>query len=110
MRRERVRDLLTRVADGSLPVNGALDVLAADPLESLGFATIDHHRALRQGFPEVVYGGGKTPDQIVAIAGRIAERGDGVLVTRVPADAVQPLLDAIPGIEHNSLAATAFLR
>ncbi|HET7187198.1 MAG TPA: nickel pincer cofactor biosynthesis protein LarB, partial [Gemmatimonadaceae bacterium] len=78
--------------------------------ESLGFATIDHHRALRQGFPEVVYGGGKTPDQIVAIASRIAERGDGVLVTRVPPDAVQPLIGAIPGIEHNSLAATAFLR
>ena len=110
MRRERVRDLLDQVANGSLAVERALDSLALEPAESLGFATIDHHRALRQGFPEVVYGGGKTPDQIVAIAGRIAERGDGVLVTRVPADAVRPLADAIPGIEHNSLAATAFLR
>ena len=110
MRRERVRDLLAQVADGSLAVERALDSLALEPTESLGFATIDHHRALRQGFPEVIYGGGKTPDQIVAIAGRIADRGDGVLVTRVPSDAVQPLSDAIPGIEHNSLAATAFLR
>jgi NCAIR mutase (PurE)-related protein len=110
MRRERVRDLLTRVADGSLAVDRALDSLALEPTESLGFATIDHHRALRQGFPEVVYGGGKTPEQVVAIAGRIAERGDGVLVTRLAADAVRPLMEAIPGIEHNALAGTAFLR
>jgi NCAIR mutase (PurE)-related protein len=110
MRRERVRDLLAQVAEGSLAVDRALASLALEPTESLGFATIDHHRALRQGFPEVVYGGGKTPEQVVAIASRIAERGDGVLVTRVAPDAVRPLADAIPGIEHNSLAATAFLR
>jgi hypothetical protein len=110
MRRERVRDLLAQVADGSLAVDRALDSLALEPTESLGFATIDHHRALRQGFPEVVYGGGKTTDQVVAIAGRIAERGDGVLVTRLAPEAVRPLMDAIPGIEHNVLAATAFLR
>jgi NCAIR mutase (PurE)-related protein len=110
MRRERVRDLLAQVAEGSLAVDRALDSLSLEPAESLGFATIDHHRALRQGFPEVVYGGGKTVEQVVAIAGRIAERGDGVLVTRVAPDAVRPLIDAIPGIEHNSLAATAFLR
>ena len=110
MRRERVRDLLAQVAEGSLAVDRALDSLALEPTESLGFATIDHHRALRQGFPEVVYGGGKTPEQVVAIASRIADRGDGVLVTRVARDAVKPLADAMPGIEHNSLAATAFLR
>jgi NCAIR mutase (PurE)-related protein len=110
MRRERVRDLLAQVADGSLAVDRALDSLALEPAESLGFATIDHHRALRQGFPEVVYGGGKTAEQVVAIAARIAERGDGVLVTRLAPDAVRPLMDAIPGIEHNAFAATAFLR
>ena len=110
MRRERVRDLLAQVAEGSLAVDRALDSLALEPTESLGFATIDHHRALRQGFPEVVYGGGKTPEQVVAIACRIAERGDGVLVTRVAREAVKPLTDALPGIEHNAVAATAFLR
>jgi NCAIR mutase (PurE)-related protein len=110
MRRERVRDLLSRVADGSLAVDRALESLSLEPAESLGFATIDHHRSLRQGFPEVIYGGGKTPGQIVAIAERIAERGDGVLVTRLADDAVAPLLSAIPGIEHNALARTAFLR
>lgn len=110
MRRERVRDLLAQVADGSLAVDRALDSLSLEPTESLGFATIDHHRALRQGFPEVVYGGGKTPAQVVAIAGRIADRGDGVLVTRVAPEAERPLADALPGVEINELAGTAFLR
>jgi len=110
MRRERVRDLLTRVAEGSTPVEHALDTLSADPVESLGFATIDHHRALRQGFPEVVFGGGKTVEQVVGIARRIAEHGDGVLVTRVAPDAVDSLARALPGIEHNAVAATCFLR
>jgi NCAIR mutase (PurE)-related protein len=109
MRRERVRDLLARVADGSLPVDGALDALALEPTESLGFATIDHHRALRQGFPEVIYGAGKTPEHIVAIATRIAERGDGVLVTRVSDEAANALAQALPGASFNAVARTVHL-
>ena len=110
MRRERVRDLLGRVADGSVPVDDALASLAQEPAESLGFATIDHHRALRQGFPEVIYGAGKSTEQLVAIAQRIAERGDGVLATRVADDAVPGLLAALPGAQHNALARTVMLR
>lgn len=110
MRRERVRDLLGRVADGSVDIESALASLAHEPTESLGFATIDHHRALRQGFPEVVYGAGKTVEQVVTIAQRIAERGEGVLVTRVDAEAVSPLRSALPGAEHNDLARTVLLR
>lgn len=110
MRRERVRDLLSQVAAGSLAVERALESLALEPTESLGFATIDHHRALRQGFPEVIYGEGKTPEQIVAIAQRIAERGDGVLVTRLADAAAEALRDALPGVEINALARTALLR
>lgn len=110
MRRQRVRDLLTRVADGSLPVEGALTALDADPTESLGFATIDHHRALRQGFPEVVYGSGKTTEQVVAIATHIAERGDGVLVTRIDPLVADALLAALPRMEYNAVARTALLR
>jgi NCAIR mutase (PurE)-related protein len=105
-----VRDLLDRVAAGTMGVDGALDALATEPVESLGFATIDHHRALRQGYPEVVYGGGKSAAQIVAIAQRIAERGDGVLVTRVAPDAVDALRTALPGIELDASARTALLR
>jgi NCAIR mutase (PurE)-related proteins len=109
MRREHVRDLLQQVADGSLDVSHALTQLAFEPVESLAFATIDHQRALRQGFPEVIYGAGKTPDQICTIATRIAERGNGLLATRLAPDAVDPLQAALPDIELNALARTAHL-
>jgi NCAIR mutase (PurE)-related protein len=109
MRREHVRDLLQRVADGSLEVSNALTELSFEPVESLGFATIDHQRALRQGFPEVIYGAGKTPEQICHIAERIAERGHGLLVTRLPADAIDPLVACVPGVEINTLGRTAHL-
>jgi NCAIR mutase (PurE)-related protein len=101
---------LSRVADGSVPIETALASLGQEPAESLGFATIDHHRALRQGFPEVIYGAGKSTEQLVAIAQRIAERGDGVLATRVADDSVPALLAALPGAQHNALARTVMLR
>src|SRR3954470_14739075 len=102
MRRERVRDLLAGVADGSVEVERALDQLSFEPVETLGFASIDHHRALRQGFPEVVYGAGKTPQQVLEISLRIAERGDGLLVTRLDTDAADLLERNITGVELNS--------
>ncbi len=60
----------------------ALDSLRTLPFEDLGFARIDHHRALREGFPEVILGLGKTPEQVAAIAGRILEQSERLLVTR----------------------------
>ena len=110
MRREHVRGLLERVANGELDASAALDALALDPVESLGFATIDHHRALRQGFPEVIYGAGKTPEQVSEIASRIAARGAGVLVTRLNPDAAEYLRANLPGVELNAVARTAYLR
>ena len=81
---ERLRLLLERVRGGELDVDAALGELRGLPYEDLGdFATLDHHRALRGGFPEVVLGQGKQADQVIAIARRIAERNDKVLVTRV---------------------------
>ena len=109
MRRDRARSLLQAVADGSVDVEEALSSLAVEPVESLGFATIDHHRALRQGFPEIIYGAGKTPEQVREIALRIASRGDGVLVTRLSEDAGAALREAIPDIDLNALARTAYL-
>ena len=109
MRRERVRDLLAGVADGSVDVERALEQLSFEPVESLSFASIDHHRALRQGFPEVIYGAGKTPQQVLEIAQRIAQREDGVLVTRLAPDAAELLRQRIPDIEVNEVARTAHL-
>jgi pyridinium-3,5-biscarboxylic acid mononucleotide synthase len=109
VRRERVRDLLEQVANGSMEVAHAIDALSFEPVESLGFATIDHHRALRQGFPEVIYGQGKTAEQIVEIALRIAARGDGVLATRVSPDALEALRAQMPNVQLNTTARTAYL-
>jgi len=108
MRRERVRDVLHQVADGALDVSQALEALSFEPVESLGFATIDHHRALRQGFPEVIYGAGKTANQICEIASRIADRGDGVLVTRIAPDAAEQLCTTLDGVDVNAVARTAY--
>ena len=109
MRREHVRDLLAQVANGALDVDEALARLAFEPAESLGFATIDHHRALRQGFPEVVFGEGKSTEHLVEIASRISERGEGLLVTRIAPEAATALTARIPSIDYNALGRTAYL-
>jgi NCAIR mutase (PurE)-related protein len=106
---ERLRALLAEVAAGTTAPHEAERRLAWLPAEPLGFATIDHHRALRHGFPEVVFGAGKTPEQVCAIAERIAERGDGVLATRVSSAAAALLEARIAGIELNELGRTAYL-
>jgi NCAIR mutase (PurE)-related protein len=106
---ERLRALLAEVAGGALTVDEAERRLAWNPVEDLSFANVDHHRALRQGFPEVVFGQGKTPEQIVAIAQRIAARGDGFLATRVATDAAEALAAALPEIELNVPGRTAYL-
>ena len=74
MRRDRVRALLEQLAAGTVQIDEVLLALDAEPVESLGFASIDHHRALRSGYPEVVFGEGKTVEQVVTICERIAER------------------------------------
>ena len=106
---ERLRALLAEVASGSVAVDEAERRLAWAPVEDLDFARVDHHRALRQGFPEVVFGAGKTPEQLAAIAQRIAARGDGVLATRVAPEAEGALRAALPGVEINPLGRTAWL-
>jgi NCAIR mutase (PurE)-related protein len=106
---ERLRALLAEVASGSVAVDEAERRLAWAPVEDLDFARVDHHRALRQGFPEVVFGAGKTPEQLVAIVQRIAARGDGVLATRVAPEAEAPLRAALPEIRIDLLGRTAWL-
>ena len=100
VRRERLLRLLESVAAGRADPRAALDELSWLPVEAVDgdggatpFARIDHHRALRQGYPEVVFGLGKTPEQTLEIARRIARRGDGFLVTRAD-EATRALLGA----------------
>jgi NCAIR mutase (PurE)-related protein len=97
---KQLQELLERVASGSIDVAAArdqlLDVLRARPFEDLGFARVDHHRSVRQGFPEVVLGLGKTPAQIAAIAAQIAAHGSTLLVTRADAAAYEAVRTVVP--------------
>ncbi len=110
MRRERVRSLLDEVAAGRVPVEQALTQLDSAPTDDLGFATLDTHRALRQGFPEVVFGEGKLPEQVVAICERLAAHGDGFLVTRTDAATREAMRARWAELEVNVLGRTALLR
>jgi pyridinium-3,5-biscarboxylic acid mononucleotide synthase len=107
--RERALALLQEVAAGSLDPRAALDALSFAPAESLGFATIDHHRALRQGYPEVIYAPGKTPAEIVAIAERLAARGDGFLVTRADEERRAAVAERFGGAEVSAVGRTVYL-
>ncbi|HET6701000.1 MAG TPA: nickel pincer cofactor biosynthesis protein LarB [Gemmatimonadaceae bacterium] len=109
MNRDRALELLRRVAAGEMPAELAADALAVSPLEDLGFATIDHHRAVRHGFPEVILAAGKTTEQVVEIAERIAARRDGFLVTRADAPVRRAIAERVPDVEVNDLGRTAYL-
>lgn len=105
----KLRELLEALEAGRVGVEEAERRLQWAPLEDLEFATVDHHRGLRHGFPEVIYGEGKSPEQIVAIAQSIARKGDGLLATRLADAANEMLVAALPQIQINPLARTAFL-
>ena len=93
MNRQQLRALLEAVEAGSVTPESAqeqlLQVLRQQPFEDLGFARIDHHRKTRQGFPEVIFGQGKTPSQVGAIAERVVAAGDNLLVTRTTPEAFE---------------------
>ena len=110
MDRRQLADLLAAVQRGACPIDEALARLRALPFEDLGFAQLDHHRALRNGFPEVVLGEGKTTEQLVAIAERLTAAGGNVLVTRLGPQAAEGLLAAVPGVEYHAIARLAFRR
>lgn len=74
------------------------------PFEDLGFAKVDHHRAIRTGFPEVVYAPGKTPEQLAQIACRIAETSSKLLITRAEADAYAQVKAALPEAHYSEVA------
>src|ERR1051326_2902348 len=76
----------------------------SDPLENLEFARVDHHRAVRQGFPEVIFGQGKTPEQTAVIAKAIVDRGHSLLVTRTDAAAFQAVAKLVPDARFHDQA------
>lgn len=97
MEQQEIKALLQQVADGTLSVDDAILKLKTAPFEELGFAKLDHHRGLRQGIGEVIYGAGKTPDQILEIAKRLLDNGQGtVLITRLAPEAAAAIGEQLP--------------
>ena len=82
MNLQQLETLLEQVRDGATPVDSALEKLRQLPFEDLGFAKVDHHRAIRHGMPEVIFGQGKHPDQVAGIAAALLARSDNLLLTR----------------------------
>jgi len=108
MNRQELRDLLDQVRSGGTTPEAAhgqlLQFLRQSPYEDLGFARVDHHRHIRQGFPEVVFGQGKTPDQIAAIARTLVGAGQNLLVTRTTAEAFRAVAAALPDAQFHEIA------
>ncbi len=97
MDEERLRSLLDGVRSGELSTENALEQLRSLPFEAVSdFARLDHHRALRRGYPEVIFAQGKTPSQVMQIFKRLAERNDRVLATRVSAEMYAAISDELP--------------
>jgi hypothetical protein len=105
----RLRELLESVQHGSTGVDDALTRLKDLPYADLGFASVDNHRALRQGVPEVIFGQGKTAAQIVGIAREIERAGNNVLVTRLDPGKAAEASAALPGLKYAEVARTATL-
>jgi pyridinium-3,5-biscarboxylic acid mononucleotide synthase len=109
-----LRALLDGVAEGRVSPADAerhvLGALQASPFQDLGFARVDHHRVIRQGFPEVILGLGKTPTQVAAIASAIAARGGTVLITRANKATYDAVREALPLAVYHPVASLITLR
>lgn len=102
----RLKELLERVKSGGASIETAVTELRQLPFADLGFAVVDHHRAIRQGVPEVILGEGKTAEQIVAIARELARTKQNVLVTRIDEAKAAALKTALPETRHNASGRT----
>ena len=107
MDRVRLAELLRALTRGETTVDEALDRLRTLPYEDLGFARLDHHRELRNGFGEVVFGAGKSIDELVAIVRRLADASGRVLVTRLDVEAAAALAREVPDVVYHPRARIA---
>jgi pyridinium-3,5-biscarboxylic acid mononucleotide synthase len=111
---KQLEDLLNQVARGEIDTRTAheqlLETLRARPFEDLGFARVDHHRSVRQGFPEVILGLGKTPAQIAGIAAEIVRSGSTLLITRATEPAWNAVRAEVPGATYHADAAVITFR
>lgn len=104
MDEDSIKRLLARVQAGELDVRKAVAELRSLPFADLGYARVDHHRALRQGLPEVVLGEGKQTEHIIGIAERLIESGQNVLITRVAPAVAEAVRERVPALQFAAVA------
>ncbi len=109
MHPSRVRALLEGVRSGATSLDAALEALAQLPFVEIEHARVDTHRALRQGLPECIFGPGKSPEQIAAIARELQRAGQPALVTRVEPAVARGVLERLPGAEYDAEARLLWL-
>ncbi|WP_027723044.1 nickel pincer cofactor biosynthesis protein LarB [Maridesulfovibrio zosterae] len=100
-----MEDILNQIRDGKLDVEQGMDKLRDLPFQDIGHTKIDHHRRLRNGFPEVVYGAGKSPEQVADIFMHMHTRNN-VLVTRASKEMAEHIRSLFPDVKYNSMANT----
>ena len=104
MDQEQLRALFEQVRSGETNIDAAMTRLRHMPFEDLGFAKIDHHRALRHGMPEVIFAKGKTSEQVAAIAEHLLENARNVLITRADRDCAALVSERLPSAEYFPLS------
>ena len=105
-----LENVLKKVQKGKLSPKEALDILRDYPYQDLSFAKIDHHRELRKGYPEIIYGLGKTEEQIITIAQEIIKKGSNLLITKVEEKTYKNLKKKIPQAQFNPPAKTIYFK
>ena len=110
MNAESIRKLFQQVRSGNITPDAAVDRLRHLPFEDLGFAKVDHHRALRAGMPEVILGEGKTPAQVAGIFARLAKHGGNILATRANEKQFAAVKKKFRAAEHRNLARAIVLQ
>lgn len=104
MTRDRIRELLSAIQQGSVEIDAAVEQLSRLPFIETENARVDSHRLLRQGIPEVVFGPGKSVSQIIEIVGALSGVGQDVLITRIEADVAADVQEGLPGGEYDAMA------
>ncbi len=101
MEKDAIRELLEDVRRGEITVDHALQRLRDLPFEGIGLACIDHHRSLRRGLSEVIFGEGKDTADILAIMERMVEKGENIMVTRLAREKAQRIQERYPASEYH---------
>jgi pyridinium-3,5-biscarboxylic acid mononucleotide synthase len=106
MDQDQLRALFEQVRDGAVDVDAAVTRMRHMPFEDLGFAKVDHHRALRHGMPEVILAKGKTPEQVAEIAAALLDNSSNVLITRADRECATMVTERLSGGEYFPLSGT----